>query len=123
MELSLLIGLIAAILLMAVTILIASQIVLKVKPLPIGKALIIAAVSVLLGKWFVAIHLPAIVSYALPTLAFFLLSYVFFKPTLKKFILYWLVGFAAYLVIHILASSIFDWPYMFPFWRVRLFGG
>lgn len=123
MELHQIVGLIIAVLLMAVTILLAAHFVLKIKPLPIGRALIIAAVAVLLGRWFVAVlHLSAALSYALPTSAFFVLSYIFFKPKLKQFVLYWLVGFAAYLIIHTLASSIFDWPYMFPFWRVRLFG-
>jgi len=113
---------IIAILLMAVTILIGNAIVLKVKPQPIGKALIIAAVSVLLGKWFVSfLHLPSIISYSIPTLSFLILSYLFFKPTIIKLIIYWAVGFAAYLVIHILASSIFNWSDMFPFWKVHLF--
>ena len=117
MTLNEIIGPIIAILLMAATILIGVQLVLKIKPIPVGKAIIIATVSVLLGKWFVAtLHLPALVSYALPTAAFLILSYVFFKPSPIKFILYWLVGFAAYLLIHIIASSLFDWPYMFPFW-------
>jgi len=106
---------------MAVTILVGVKLVLKIKPLPVGKAIIMATVSVLLGKWFVAgLHLPALLSYALPTAAFFILSYVFFKPTPIKFILYWLVGFAAYLIIHIIASTLFNWPYMFPFWPVRI---
>jgi len=113
---------IIAILLMAVTILIGNAIVLKVNPQPIGKALIIAAVSVLLGKWFVSfLHLPSIISYSIPTLSFLILSYLFFKPTIIKLIIYWAVGFAAYLVIHILASSIFNWSDMFPFWKVHLF--
>ncbi len=116
-------GIMIAILLMAVTILIGVQLVLKIKPLPVVQAIIIATTSVLLGRWFVAVlHFPAILSYALPTASYFILSYVFFKPTAIKFVLYWLVGFAAYLIIHILASSIFNWPYMFPFWPVRIFG-
>lgn len=112
-----------AIILMAVTVLIGVQVVLKIKPLPVWQALVIAAVSVLLGKWFVSgLHLPSILSYSIPTLAYFILSYLFFKPTLLKLFLYWVVGFAAYLIIHILASSLFNWPDMFPFWPVKLFG-
>ncbi len=113
---------IIAILLMAVTILIGNAIVLKIKPQPVVKALIIASVSVLLGKWFVSfLHLPSIISYSIPTLLFLILSYYFFKPTIIKLLIYWAVGFAAYLVIHILASSLFNWSDMFPFWKVNLF--
>ncbi|NOZ75836.1 MAG: hypothetical protein GXO90_10790 [FCB group bacterium] len=107
---------------MAVTILIGNAVVLNVKPHPVGQALIIAAVSVLLEKWFVSfLHLPSIISYSIPTLSFLILSYRFFKPTVPKLFVYWMVGFAAYLVIHIPASSIFNWSDMFPFWKVHLF--
>ncbi|MCU0452836.1 MAG: hypothetical protein MUE68_04200 [Bacteroidetes bacterium] len=116
------IGIIISILLMATTILIGNLVVLQIKPQPFLKALIIAAVSNLLGKLFVSfLHLPAAVSYALPTLAFFLLSTYFFKPTPTKLLLYWIVGFAAYLFFHVVLSSVFGWTFMFPFWNVRLF--
>jgi hypothetical protein len=47
------------------------------------------------------LHWPAALSYSLPTLAFIALSYFLFKPKLGKLAIYWLVGFAAYLVIHV----------------------
>jgi len=122
MEISPTIGIIISIILMAITILIGNFAVLKVKPQPIIQALIIASVSNLLGKLFVSVfHLPGAISYSVPTLAYFLLSYTFFKPSPKKLFLYWIVGFAAYLVFHVLLSSLLDWTFMFPFWRVRLF--
>jgi hypothetical protein len=37
-----------------------------------------------------------------------------------EFLIYWLVGFAAYLVIHIMISTFFGWTFMFPFWEVKL---
>ncbi len=113
---------IIAIVLMSVTILIGNAVVLKIKPYPIVKALIISAVSVILGKIFVSyLNTPPFISYSIPTLAFLILSYYYFKPTFLKLFLYWIVGFAAYLIIHILGSSLFNWTDMFPFWRVNLF--
>ena len=110
------------IILMAITILVGNVAVLKIKPQPILQALSIATVSNLPGKLFVSVlHLPGAISYSVPTLALFLLSYYFFKPTPKKLFLYWIIGFAVYLLIHILLSSLLDWTFMFPFWRVRLF--
>jgi hypothetical protein len=114
--------LVISIVLMAVTILVGWRVVLGTKPLPVGKSLIIATVANLLGKLFVSVwHLPPAVSYSLPTLAYFILSYLFFKPTIPRLIAYWLVGFAAYLVIHVLISSAFGWTFMFPFWKVKIF--
>jgi len=122
MELNPIIQLGLSITLMALTILFAERIVLRLKRLPIWQALVIAATSNLLGKLFVSVlHWPAALSYSLPTLSFLLLSYVFFKPKIGKLIVYWLVGFAAYIVIHIMISTFFDWTFMFPFWEVRLF--
>jgi hypothetical protein len=121
MEVSPLVGLIISIALGTVTILVGNQVVLKIKPPPVAKALIITIVDNLLGKLFYVFHLPAILTYSLPTLAFLILSYYFFKPTIPKLLLYWLVGFAAYLIIHILISSLFGWTFMFPFWKVQLF--
>jgi len=122
MELNPIIQLALSIVLMAVTILFAERIVLRLKRLPIWRALVIAATSNLLGKLFVSVlHWPAALSYSLPTLSFLLLSYVFFKPKIGKLIIYWLVGFAAYIAIHIMISTFFDWTFMFPFWEVKLF--
>jgi hypothetical protein len=122
MEINPIVEIIISIILMATTILIGNLVVLKIKPQPLLKALVIATVSNLLGKLFVSVlQFPAAISYAVPTLAFFVLSYYFFKPTLRKLFLYWIVGFASYLLIHILLSSLLDWTFMFPFWRVRLF--
>jgi hypothetical protein len=39
---------------------------------------------------------------------------------IPKLIAYWLVGFAAYLVIQLISSA-FGWTFMFPFWKVKLF--
>jgi hypothetical protein len=44
-----------------------------------------------------------------------------FKPKFDKLSLYWLTGFAAYMAIHILISTLFGWTFMFPFWAVKLF--
>lgn len=102
----------------SVTVLVGWRVVLGTKPLPIGTAVFITAVDNSLGKLFFSIfHLPAAVSYSLPTVVFLILSYYFFKPTMAKLILYWLVGFAAYLVIHVLISSLLGWTFMFPFWK------
>jgi hypothetical protein len=60
-------------------------------------------------------------SYSLPTLVFLLLSYILFKPKFDKLSLYWLTGFAAYMAIHILISTLFGWTFMFPVWAVKLF--
>lgn len=110
-----------SIVLMALTILFAERIVLHLKRLPIWQALVIAAISNLLGKLFVSVlHWPAALSYSLPTLSFLLLSYIFFKPEIGKLIIYWLVGFAAYMIIHIVISTFFGWAFMFPFWEVKL---
>lgn len=122
MELSPLLQLGLSIVMMALTILFAERIALHLKRLPIWQALVIAATSNLLGKLFVSVlHWPAALSYSVPTLVFLLLSYVFFKPKIGKLIIYWLVGFAAYMVIHIMISTLFGWTFMFPFWKVRLF--
>jgi hypothetical protein len=110
-----------SIVLMAVTILIGAAVVLRPKQPPVGQALIIATVSNLLGWLFVSVlHWPGAVSYTLPTVAFFILSHLFFRPSIPRFLGYWLVGFAAYLVIHMLISSLFGWTFMFPFWKLRL---
>lgn len=121
MEVNPLVGLLISIVLGSVTILVGNQVVLKIKPPPVAKALVITTVDNLLGKLFFVMHLPGIVTYSLPTLAFLVLSYYFFKPTIPKLLLYWLVGFAAYIVIHVLISSLFSWTFMFPFWKVQLF--
>jgi hypothetical protein len=121
MEVNPLLGLLISIVLGAVTILVGNYFVLKIKPPPVAKAIAITAVDNLLGKLFYVFHLPGIATYSLPTLAFLILSYYFFKPTIPKLLLYWLVGFAAYIIIHILISSLFGWTFMFPFWKVKLF--
>jgi hypothetical protein len=84
---------------------------------------LIAAVANLLGKLFVSVlHWPGVVSYSLPTVVQLYLSYVFFKPSVSKLLLYWISGFALYLVIHLLITSLFGWTFMFPFWAPRLLG-
>ncbi len=110
-------------LLMAVTIVIPARLVLRVEGLPVGRALIIAFASNALGKVLVSfVHLPPVLSYSLPTLVFFVLSWLFFRPTITRLLLYWLLGFAIYLAIHALLGSFLGWDFMFPFWRVRLLG-
>lgn len=122
MELNPIIQLGLSIVLMALTIVFGERLVLRLKRLPIWQALVIAATSNLLGKLFVSVlHWPAPLSYSLPTLSFLLLSYFFFKPKISKLILYWLAGFAAYIVIHIGISTLLNWTFMFPFWEVKLF--
>jgi hypothetical protein len=114
--------LVISICLMSVTILAGWRVVLGTKPLPLVQSVTIATVANLFGKLFVSVwYLPATLSYSLPTLSFFILSYLFFKPTFPKLIAYWLVGFAAYLIIHVLISSAFGWTFMFPFWKAKLF--
>ena len=115
------VALVVSILLMAATIVASARLVLRIHPVPYAKALLIAATSNLLGKLFVSIlHWPGIVSYSLPTVAFLVLSYVFFKPTIPKLIVYWLAGFTLYLAIHLLIANLFGWTFMFPFWAPRL---
>jgi hypothetical protein len=95
-------------------------VVLRVRPLPYGPALAIAAVSNLLGKLLVSVlHWPGAVSYSIPTMAFLALSQVFFKPSVPKLLLYWIAGFALYLLIHLLITALFGWTFMFPFWVPR----
>jgi len=92
-------------------------------PIPYAQALPIATVSNLLGKFFVSVlHWPGAISYSLPTVAYFILSVVFFKPTFQKLIVYWLVGFAMYLAIHVVITLLFGWSFMFPFWVPKLPG-
>jgi hypothetical protein len=117
------VGILISIFLMAVTIVVAAGVVLRIRPLPYWQALVIAAVANLLGKLFVSVlHWPGIISYSLPTIVQLYLSYVFFKPTFAKLMLYWISGFALYLVIHLVITSLFGWTFMFPFWAPRLVG-
>jgi hypothetical protein len=117
------VGILISILLMAATIVVSAGLVLRIRPLPYWQALLIAAVANLLGKLFVSVlHWPGVVSYSLPTVVQLYLSYVFFKPSVSKLLLYWISGFALYLVIHLLITSLFGWTFMFPFWAPRLLG-
>jgi hypothetical protein len=112
-----------SILLMAATIVVPAGVVLRIRPLPYWQALMIAAVANLFGKLFVSVlHWPGVVSYTLPTIAQLYLSYVFFKPSVSKLLLYWIAGFALYLVIHLTITALFNWTFMFPFWAPRLLG-
>jgi hypothetical protein len=122
MEIPPAVGQIISIVLMASTIVSSAMIVLKRKISfsLIGIALLIATVSNLLGKLFVSmLHLPGWISYTVPTIAFVILSHYFFRPSFRKLIVYWLVGFAFYLIVHVLISFFFDWTFMFPFWPVH----
>lgn len=113
-------GQIISICLMAVTILIGNRVVLKNKPAPYRQALVIAVTCNLLGKLFVSVlHFPVYASYSLPTITYFFLSWYFFRPSVRKMFVYWVVGFTAYLAIHILITVFLDWTFMFPFWDVR----
>jgi hypothetical protein len=117
------VGILISILLMATTIVVSAGLVLRIRPLPYWQALLIAAVANLLGKLFVSVlHWPGVVSYSLPTVVQLYLSYVFFKPSVSKLLLYWISGFALYLVIHLVITSLFGWTFMFPFWAPRLLG-
>ena len=115
------IAIVVSIVLMAFTIIVSAGVVLRVHPLPYAQALLIATVANLAGKLLVSVlHWPGAVSYSLPTLAFLILSAVFFRPSPVKLIYYWLFGFAMYLAIHLLITSLFGWTFMFPFWTPRL---
>jgi hypothetical protein len=117
------VAIVISIVLMATTIVVSAGFVLRVRPLPYWRAISIAAIANLLGKLFVSVlHWPAAISYSLPTIAFLGLSYVFFKPSVPKLVIYWLLGFALYLVIHLLITALFGWTFMFPFWAPRLIG-
>jgi len=117
------VAIVISILLMATTIVVSAGFVLRVRPIPYWQAVIIAAIANLLGKLFVSVlHWPAAISYSLPTIAFLGLSYVFFKPSVPKLGLYWILGFALYLVIHVLITTLFGWTFMFPFWTPKLAG-
>ena len=117
------VGILISILLMATTIVVSAGLVLRIRPLPYWQALLIATVANLLGKLFVSVlHWPGVVSYSLPTVVQLYLSYVFFKPSVSKLLLYWISGFALYLVIHLVITSLFGWTFMFPFWAPRLLG-
>jgi hypothetical protein len=114
-----LLGILVSIMCMALTIVIGAKVVLKPRRPPWQQAIVIAATANLLGKLFVSfLAWPAAASYGLPTLAFFVLSQVFFRPTFGKLIVYWLVGFAAYMAFHVVLSVAFGWTFMFPFWPV-----
>jgi len=115
------VAILASILFMAVTIVVSAGLVLRVRPLPYVPALLIAAVANLLGKLLVSVlHWPGAISYSLPTIAFLVLSHVFFRPSVPKLLLYWVAGFALYLVIHLLITMTLGWTFMFPFWAPRL---
>ncbi len=117
------VAMVLSIVFMALTIVISARLVLGLRWTPYAHALTIAAVSNLLGKLFVSVlHWPAAVSYSLPTLAFLVLSAVFFKPRVRRLLVYWLFGFALYLVIHVLITTLFGWTFMFPFWTPTLLG-
>ena len=117
------IAIVVSILLMAVTIVVSAGLVLRIRPLPHGRAPLIAAVANLLGKLFVSVlHWPGAISYSLPTIAFLGLSHVLFNPSHARLLLYWIVGFALYLVIHLLITTLFGWTFMFPFWAPRFLG-
>lgn len=119
MALNPVVGIVVSILCMAVTIVFGAMVVLRLPKAPWGAALVIATVANLLGKVLVSwLHWPASVSYALPTLAFFLLSQLFFRPTLPKLIGYWLAGFVAYMGLHVTLAVSLGWTFMFPFWKV-----
>lgn len=111
--------LLVSIVLMSCTILFAARVVLGRPYSPYWQALAIATTANLLGKVMVSgLRLPAFVSYSVPTFAFLVLSVLFFKPTPLRLVLYWAVGFAAYLAIHVVLSVTLDWTFMFPFWRL-----
>jgi hypothetical protein len=117
------IAILVSIIFMATTIIVSAGLVLRIRPFPYAQALLIATVSNLLGKLFVSVlHWPAAVSYSLPTLAYFVLSVVFFKPSPFRLLVYWLFGFALYLAIHLILTSLLGWSFMFPFWAPRLRG-
>ena len=117
------VGIVISILLMAATVIVSAGLVLRIRPLPYWQALIIAAVANLLGKLFVSVlHWPGVVSYSLPTIVQLYLSYVFFKPSMLKLLLYWIAGFAMYLVLHLTITNLFGWTFMFPFWAPRFLG-
>ena len=92
-----------SILLMAGTIVTSAGLVLRIRPLPYWQALLIAAVANLLGKLFVSVlHWPGAVSYSLPTITqLYLFVISFSDPSVPKLMLYWIAGFALYLVIHL----------------------
>lgn len=111
------VAILISIIFMGVTILVSAGLVLRIRPLPYAPALLIAAVANLLGKLFVSVlHWPGAISYSVPTIAFLALSHVFFKPSVPKLLLYWIVGFALYLGIHLLITTWLGWTFMFPFW-------
>lgn len=117
------VAIVISIILMAITIVVSAGMVLRVRPIPFSQALLIAAVANLLGKLFVSVlHWPGIVSYSLPTISYLALSYIFFKPSAQKLLLYWIVGFALYLLVHLFIATLFGWTFMFPFWAPKLFG-
>ena len=114
------VAILVSIVFMAVTIVVSAGVVIRIRPLPYAPALLIAAVSNVLGKLFVSgLHWPGAVSYSLPTLAFLILSVVFFKPGVSRLLLYWLFGFALYVAIHLLIALLLGWTFMFPFWVPR----
>jgi len=87
------VAIVASIIFMAITIIVPAGLVLRVRPLPYAAALLIAAVANLIGKLFVSVlHWPRAISYSLPTIAFLGLSYLFFKPTVPRLLLYWIIG-------------------------------
>ncbi|MFN8670423.1 MAG: hypothetical protein U0164_24815, partial [Gemmatimonadaceae bacterium] len=93
-------GIVVSIVLMASTIVFAARVVLTRSSQPWPQALLIAAVSNTMGKYLVSeARMTPAVSYGVPTLAFFVLSFYFFRPSVGEMLRYWLVGFAAYLAL------------------------
>ena len=114
-------AIIVSIVFMAVTIVVSAGLILEIRPLPYARAVFIASFANVLGKILVSLlQWPSVISYSLPTLSFLTFSWIFFKPGPAKLLVYWLFGFALYLVIHITISSVLGWTFMFPFWRPKV---
>jgi hypothetical protein len=119
MTLNSVLGILISVVCVAATIVWGAKVVLKLQRAPWGRALVIAATANVLGKVLVSVlHRPAVISYAVPTLAFLLLSHPFFRPTFSMLIGDWLARSAAYLGIHAALAVRLGWTFMFPFCKV-----
>ena len=91
--------------------------ILKVRPTPYGRTLLIAAAAHLLAKaadellaW------PLEVVAMIPGIVLLVLAYLVFRPTVPRLLASWIVGFAVYLAIHVLVSVLFGITFLFSGW-------
>ncbi len=104
------------ILVTAAVILVCAWYILRVRPLPSVRALLIAAGAHLIAKGADLLGVPLSVVLLIPGLVHLVLSYFAFRPTIARLLVYWVADFVIYMVIHVLLSVLFDLNFLFGVW-------